>query len=92
MLLIACPSCGLRNEIEFTSGGPACAARPDAATATDAAWTDYLFTQENPKGWMREWWGHVRGCGQWFVVVRHTVTHEINDADMRDNAAAETRL
>ena len=44
---------------------------------SDEAWAEYLFTRDNPKGFVRERWLHALGCRQWFVVVRSTVTHEI---------------
>lgn len=74
---IACPSCGPRDEIEFTWGGPADLARPDPATCSDEAWTDYLFMRDNPRGVQRERWCHTYGCGQWFQVERDTVTHRV---------------
>jgi sarcosine oxidase subunit delta len=44
---------------------------------SDAAWAQYLFVRDNPKGWVRERWVHAFGCRQWLIVVRNTVTHEI---------------
>lgn len=76
MLRIDCPFCGLRDEPEFAFGGPSHITRPELS-ATDAQWTDYLFNRENPKGIHYERWLHAFGCGQWFNVARHTVTHEI---------------
>jgi heterotetrameric sarcosine oxidase delta subunit len=78
MLLIRCPWCGPRDETEFRYGGEAQVARPaDPAALDDAAWAEYLFMRNNPKGWFRERWVHAAGCRQWFNVLRHTVTHEI---------------
>lgn len=77
MLLIDCPWCGMRDEVEFRCGAEAHVVRPDPALATNDAWADYLFSHDNPKGWTHERWAHVRGCGQWFNALRHTVTHEI---------------
>lgn len=48
---------------------------PEAVS--EAAWAEYLFVRDNPKGWVRERWLHALGCRQWLVVLRHTVTHEI---------------
>jgi sarcosine oxidase subunit delta len=76
MLRIECPYCGLRDEPEFSYGGEAHVARP-AAGADDAEWADYLFFRSNPKGDHAERWCHSFGCGQWFNVIRDTVTHEI---------------
>jgi heterotetrameric sarcosine oxidase delta subunit len=76
MLRIPCPYCGVRDEPEFTFGGPSHVTRP-AVTVTDAEWADYLFNRDNPKGIHYERWGHAYGCGRWFNMARHTVTHEI---------------
>jgi len=78
MLLIRCPWCGPRDEVEFANGGEAHIVRPeDAAAIDDRAWADYLFMRANPKGWLRERWVHAQGCRRWFNAIRHTVTHEI---------------
>ena len=76
MLLIPCPWCGLRDEDEYRCGGQSHISRP-SPDATDAAWGDYLFNRDNAKGVHCERWLHLYGCGRWFNVVRHTVTHEI---------------
>ena len=55
MLLIRCPWCGPRDEVEFAIGGEAHIVRPeDPAAIDDRAWADYLFMRANPKGWLRE--------------------------------------
>ena len=78
MLLIPCPWCGDRDESEFAYGGEAHIRRPpDPDALDDAAWADYLFMRTNPKGRHRERWCHRHGCGRWFNVERHTVSHEI---------------
>lgn len=74
MLLVECPFCGLRPEVEFHCGGEAHISRPDPVAATDEEWADYLFYRTNPKGRHRERWYHVHGCGRWFNAVRDTVT------------------
>ncbi len=77
MLRIECPYCGLRDEPEFTYGGEShvdAARRPAPATRNGR---EYLFYRSNPKGEHAERWCHSFGCGQWFNVVRDTVTHEI---------------
>jgi heterotetrameric sarcosine oxidase delta subunit len=77
-MLISCPHCGPRDEIEFSCGGEAHIARPASSEAmSDAEWADYLFMRKNPKGVHYERWNHARGCRRWFNVARHTVTHEI---------------
>ena len=91
MLLISCPFCGPRDEIEFRSGGQSHIARPGpAAEVSDEAWGAYLFERENPKGDHKERWVHAAGCRQWFNVVRDTVTHEIRAVyAMTDQAPEE---
>ena len=78
MLVIPCPWCGPRDEVEFRYGGQAHVAYPsEPAALDDAAWAEYLFVRDNPKGWFVERWMHVQGCRRWFNLKRHTVTHEI---------------
>jgi len=78
MLLIDCPYCGPREEIEFSYGGEAHIERPKQPDKlSDAEWADYLFMRNNPKGPLAERWCHSTGCRRWFNVERHTVTHEI---------------
>jgi sarcosine oxidase subunit delta len=78
MLLIACPWCGEREELEFHYGGQAHVPYPaDPEGLSDGEWAEYLFVRDNPKGPFAERWSHAAGCRRWFNVVRHTVTHEI---------------
>jgi sarcosine oxidase, subunit delta len=78
MLLIDCPYCGPRDEVEFRYGGQAHIARPKQPdTLTDAEWADYLFMRDNPKGPFRERWMHSAGCRRWFNMLRDTATHRI---------------
>ncbi|MCC6535675.1 MAG: sarcosine oxidase subunit delta family protein [Burkholderiales bacterium] len=78
MLRIACPWCGPRAEIEFSYGGEAHIALPEAADALDdAAWAQYLFMRTNPKGRHLERWVHTHGCRRWFNVVRDTASERI---------------
>ena len=78
MLRIKCPYCGVRDQTEFRCGGEANRSRPDYPEHTsDSDWARYLFYRENPKGLLRERWVHSYGCGQWFIVSRDTVTHDI---------------
>lgn len=75
MLLIDCPHCGPRAQIEFayertldsivTLDMPA-----DEAVAR-------LYERTNPRGLDDELWRHSFGCRQWIVLRRHRVTHEI---------------
>jgi sarcosine oxidase, subunit delta len=78
MLLIDCPYCGPRDEVEFRYGGQAHVARPkEPDTLSDAEWADYLFMRDNPKGPFRERWVHAAGCRRWFNMLRDTATHRI---------------
>ena len=76
MMQIHCPWCGVRDEPEFVCGGTSALLRP-ALNCEDAAWGAYLYLRENPKGAHHERWKHSYGCGQWFNVIRNTVTHEV---------------
>lgn len=78
MLLIPCPWCGSRPEIEFSYGGEAHLARPEHPEALDdAAWTAYLYLRSNPRGLHAERWRHARGCGRFFNALRDTTTDAI---------------
>ena len=75
MLLIACPYCGERPELEFSHGGQAHIARP--AKPSDANvedWTRFLYMRDNTKGLYAERWRHSHGCGKFFNAVRDTTT------------------
>ena len=77
MMQIPCIHCGLRDESEFSCAGAAHLARP-GLEQSDQVWGEYLFFRDNPKGRHLERWRHTFGCGQWFNLVRNTVTHEIS--------------
>jgi sarcosine oxidase subunit delta len=75
MLLIDCPYCGKRPEIEFSYGGEAHVVRPaDPATLSDEEWAAFLYARTNPKGMHAERWRHAHGCGRFFNAVRDTVS------------------
>ncbi len=75
MLLIDCPYCGERPEIEFTHGGQAHLARPqEPAQLDDQAWAEFLYTRSNLKGVYAERWRHAHGCGRFFNALRDTTT------------------
>ena len=79
MLLIRCPWCGEREELEFSYGGQAGIAYPsEPAALTDEQWAEWLFVRDNPKGAFAERWVHTHGCRRWFDVDRDTVTDEIH--------------
>jgi sarcosine oxidase subunit delta len=75
MLLIDCPYCGRRPEIEFTHGGQAHIARPvRPAELDDEAWAAFLYQRDNVKGVHAERWRHSHGCGRFFNALRDTTT------------------
>ncbi|MDC1383285.1 sarcosine oxidase subunit delta [Candidatus Puniceispirillum sp.] len=78
MLIIPCPHCGPRDEIEFACGGEAHIARPLVENKiSDAEFANYLFIRDNTKGLFLERWHHSAGCRKWFNLARDTFTHEI---------------
>src|ERR1700690_256168 len=73
MLLIVCPYCGRRPEIEFTYGGQAHLTRPaQPSQLDDQAWAEFLYMRSNTKGVYAERWRHARGCGRFFNALRDT--------------------
>jgi sarcosine oxidase subunit delta len=78
MILLTCPNCGERNVAEFRFGGEykSRPANPEDS-ASDAAWTEYLYFKQNKQGVQKEWWYHRAGCGLWFLAERHTKTHQV---------------
>jgi sarcosine oxidase, subunit delta len=79
MIILQCPYCReQRTETELTYGGEAHIVRPhDLESVSHEQWTDYLFMRSNVKGLLTEQWCCAFGCGQWFKVLRNTVTHEV---------------
>ncbi|MGY4298715.1 sarcosine oxidase subunit delta [Bradyrhizobium sp. i1.4.4] len=78
MLLICCPYCGPRPELEFSYGGQAHIARPlDPMSLDDEAWASFLYIRSNAKGMHAERWRHVNGCGRFFNALRNTVSDAI---------------
>ncbi len=80
MLLIPCPWCGPRAQVEFSYGGDANVRRPADPEAPDPAWQDYVYLRDNPRGRHDELWQHSAGCRRWFRVTRDTATHAILDS------------
>jgi methylglutamate dehydrogenase subunit B len=76
MLLIPCPWCGPRAQVEFSYGGDAGPKRPPFDAALDA-WVEFVYLRNNPAGPHDELWFHAAGCRQWLRVRRDTRTHEI---------------
>lgn len=78
MLLISCPFCGERPELEFRYGGEAHVARPAAdAGLDDDAVAAALFLRDNTRGLHAERWRHIHGCGRFFNCLRDTVSDRI---------------
>jgi heterotetrameric sarcosine oxidase delta subunit len=76
MMLIPCPWCGPRSQVEFTYGGDASVKRP-AFDAPVETWLEYVYLRDNPRGPHAELWLHGAGCRRWFKVLRDTRTHDI---------------
>jgi sarcosine oxidase subunit delta len=77
MLVIQCPYCGPRPELEFAHGGEAHIARPaDPASVTIEEWGAFLYLRKNTRGVHAERWRHVRGCGRFFNALRDTTTDQ----------------
>ena len=78
MMLINCPWCGPREELEFRCGGQSHVVRPGPAdTVSDEVWGSYLYDRSNPRGVHLERWVHSFGCRRWFNLARHTLSHRI---------------
>jgi sarcosine oxidase subunit delta len=78
MLLIPCPFCGPRPELEFRYGGQAHIARPEnPAALTDDQWAEFLYRRDNTRGVHAERWRHVHGCARFFNMLRDTTTDRI---------------
>jgi sarcosine oxidase, subunit delta len=77
MLLIQCPYCGERPELEFVHGGQAhlVRARSPAEVSTEE-WTNYLYRRDNTRGVHAERWRHTHGCGRFFNALRDTTTDQ----------------
>ena len=77
MLLLTCPVCGVTaEETEFHGGGEAHLTRFGPGS-DDAAFENYLFMRENPRGVHFERWRHAYGCGKWFHAARDTTALEV---------------
>ena len=88
MLLITCPHCGVRPELEFRHAGEAHIARPENPSIhSDEDWARHLYHRSNPLGDHAERWRHIHGCGRFFNAVRDTRT----DRFVATYAAGEPR-
>ncbi len=74
MKIMHCPLNGPRNIQEFVYGGEVQDVPAD--DATDAAWADYVFLENNAGTVVREWWMHA-ASGYWFIAERDTRTDDI---------------
>ena len=75
MLLIDCPHCGPRAQLEFVYERTVDSLiQPDAAP--DEA-MQRLFSRANPRGNDEEIWRHSFGCRAGLVMTRNRVTHDI---------------
>ena len=72
MKALTCPINGPRPLSEFAYGGEV-RTTPDAGTASDEAWADYVFNRAGEPGVRREWWYHI-ASGTWFVAERDNRT------------------
>lgn len=87
MLLIDCPHCGPRAEIEFRYGGEAHMIRPSPEVGEEG-WAAYLYMRDNKRGEHAERWRHIQGCGQFFNAVRDTVSDRIAETYPAGSARA----
>jgi len=76
MKLMTCPVNGVRALSEFAYGGEL-REMPDPATASDAAWANYVFNRNSVPAVKKEWWCHVPS-GVWFIAERDTRTDSIH--------------
>ena len=78
MLLIDCPYCGPRPELEFGYAGQAHVIRPADPSAVDAdVWAEYLYLRANTRGVHAERWRHTHGCARFFNALRDTTSDRI---------------
>lgn len=78
MLVICCPYCGPRPELEFAYGHEAHIARPaDPSLLSDQEWAEFLYIRTNPRGVHAERWRHIHGCGRFLNALRDTASDQI---------------
>jgi sarcosine oxidase, subunit delta len=76
MQIFLCPFCGARDETEFHYVGEPKARPEPTGSVGDAAWADYLWFNNNPKGAAREIWLHLT-CTEMFAMIRDTATNAV---------------
>jgi sarcosine oxidase subunit delta len=75
MLLIDCPYCGPRSELEFSYAGQAHVVRPADPSSVDAdEWAEFLYLRANTRGVHAERWRHTHGCARFFNALRDTTS------------------
>ena len=75
MLLIDCPYCGPRSELEFSYAGQAHVVRPAHPSSVDAdEWAEFLYLRANTRGVHAERWRHTHGCARFFNALRDTTS------------------
>jgi sarcosine oxidase subunit delta len=84
MLLVPCPNCGPRNASDMHYGGEA-GPRPDPNAVNPSQWREYLYTQTNPAGLLRETWYCASGCRRYFVLERDTISNEFTNPPLPGN-------
>ena len=85
---LTCPLCGARDSREFTYLGAACLQDRPVEDAGAEAFHAYVHLRDNPAGRNAELWQHTMGCGAWLRVERDTVTHEVLDVRLADEAVS----
>jgi len=73
MKLLDCPVIGKRPISEFDYMGEI---RIPPVDADEKTWSEYVFNRKGAPCSLKEAWYH-RPTGRWYVVVRNTVTDEI---------------
>ena len=79
---IGCPYRGPRDLAEFSYQGDATRTRPDPTSTDQDAWNAYVYDRLNPAGRHAEFWQHSGGCRAHLLVVRDTLTHEIESVGL----------
>jgi sarcosine oxidase, subunit delta len=74
MKILNCPLNGPRNISEFACLGEV--KTVPEASASISEWADFVFTESNPAGLIREWWIHL-ATNYVFIVERDTQTEAI---------------
>ena len=75
MLLIDCPYCGPRPELEFSYAGQAHVVRPVDPSSVDAdEWAEFLYLRANKRRVHAERWRHTHGCARFFNALRDTTS------------------